>query len=276
MSPPPLLEVRGLCKRFPARRGLLGGGRPAVDAVVDLDLDIPAGSSLALVGESGSGKSTVGLCILRLLEPDAGSILFEGKDLATMGQAALRPLRPRFQAVFQDPWASLNPRLTVRELVGEALEVHGLAQGDAVDDRVAAALDDVGLGRDAMAQRPAAFSGGQRQRIAIARALVLEPKLLVCDEPTSALDLSVQAQVLALLRRLQQERGLATLFISHDLGVVRHLAQRVAVMEAGRIVERGETRALFEAPGHPTTRRLLENSVRTKKSAKLPKVSTIA
>ncbi len=260
-----LLEVRGLYKRFPAQRGLLGGGRPAVDAVVDVDLTIPAGSTLALVGESGSGKSTAGLCVLRLVEPDAGSIKFEGRDLAAMGQAALRPLRPGFQAVFQDPWASLNPRLTVRDLVGEALEVHGLAQGSAVDDRVAAALKDVGLPGDAMTRRPSAFSGGERQRIAIARALALEPRLLVCDEPTSALDLSVQAQVLALLRQLQQERGLAYLFISHDLGVVRQLAQQVAVMDAGRIVELGETRSLFEAPCHATTRRLLKSTVAPRK-----------
>jgi len=263
MSQAPLLSVRGLCKRYGSRRGLLGRGRPAVDAVVDVDLDISAGTTLALVGESGSGKSTTGLCVLRLIEPDAGSIVFEGRELATVSQATLRPLRPRMQAIFQDPWASLNPRLTVRELVGEALEVHGLASRAELSDRVAAALDAVGLPRDAMARRPAAFSGGQRQRIAIARALVLEPRLLVCDEPTSALDLSVQAQVLALLRRLQHERGLAYLFITHDLGVVRQLAQRVAVMDAGRIVENRETRELFGAPEHPATRRLLESLERT-------------
>jgi len=257
MTQSPLLSVRGLCKRYGARRGLLGRGRPAVDAVVDVDLDIPAGTTLALVGESGSGKSTTGLCVLRLIEPDAGSIVFEGRELGSMSQAALRPLRPRMQAIFQDPWASLNPRLTVRELVGEALEVHGMASSAELGDRVAAALDAVGLPRDAMTRRPAAFSGGQRQRIAIARALVLEPRLLICDEPTSALDLSVQAQVLALLRRLQDERGLAYLFITHDLGVVRQLAQQVAVMDAGRIVENRKTRELFGAPEHPATRRLL-------------------
>ncbi len=258
----PLLEVRGLCKRYRARRGLLGGGRPAVDAVVDVDLEIQEGTTLALVGESGSGKSTTGMCVLRLLEPDAGSIRFEGRELRGLSQAELRPLRPRLQAVFQDPWASLNPRLKVRELVGEALEVHGLARGKAADARVVEAITAVGLPADATSRRPAAFSGGQRQRVAIARALVLEPKLLICDEPTSALDLSVQAQVLALLRRLQRERGLAMLFITHDLGVARHMAQRVAVMEAGRIVEQGETHRIFEAPEHPTTRQLLESSRR--------------
>jgi ABC-type microcin C transport system duplicated ATPase subunit YejF len=268
MSAPPLLELRGLCKRYPARRGLLGGGRPAVEAAVDVDLVVEAGQTTALVGESGSGKSTVALCALRLLEPDAGQVLLEGQDLTAMGQAALRPLRPRFQAVFQDPWASLNPRMCVRDLVGEALEVHSLARGDEVDDRVARALDEVGLPRDAMTRRPAAFSGGQRQRIAIARALVLEPRLLVCDEPTSALDVSVQAQVLALLRRLQQQRGLGILFISHDLGVVRQMARRVAIMQAGRVVERGETRAIFEAPQHPTTQALLENTLSPRKKPK--------
>jgi oligopeptide transport system ATP-binding protein len=253
-----LLEVRGLCKRYPARRGLFGGGRPAVDAAVDVDFEIRAGETLALVGESGSGKSTVALCVLRLLDLDAGSIRFEDRDLTAMGQAALRPLRPRFQAVFQDPWASLNPRFTVRDLVGEALGVHGLAHGEERDRRVVAALQDVGLASDVLDRRPAAFSGGQRQRIAIARALVLEPRLLVCDEPTSALDVSVQAQVLSLLRRLQRERELAILFISHDLGVVRHMAQRVAVMDAGRVVEDRQTTHLFEDPRHPTSRALLE------------------
>ena len=265
MSAAPLLEIRGVTKRYPGRRGLLGGGRPAVDAAVDIDLDVAAGETTALVGESGSGKSTVALCALRLLEPDAGSVRFEGRDLTAMSQAQLRPLRPRFQAVFQDPRASLNPRMTVRDLVGEALEVHGLARGAEADTRVARALADVGLPVDTMGRRPAAFSGGQRQRIAIARAIVLEPRLLVCDEPTSALDLSVQAQILSLLRRLQRQRGLTMLFISHDLGVVRQLAQRVAVMDAGRIVEQGPTRQLFDAPGHARTRELLEATLHPRK-----------
>ncbi len=258
MTDRPLLELRGLCKRFRARRGLLGR-RDAVDAVVDVDLELAAGTTTALVGPSGCGKSTTALCALRLIEPDAGQVVFEGQDITALDAAALRRLRPRMQVVFQDPWASLNPRQRVRDIVGEALEVHGLAAGSAVNDRVAEALDAVGIGRDAMDRRPDAFSGGQRQRIAIARAIALEPRLLVCDEPTSALDLSVQAQVLALLRRLQRERDLGILFISHDLGVVRHLAQRVAVMEAGRIVEDRPTDELFEDPQHRASRALLEN-----------------
>ncbi len=253
----PLLQVRGLCKSFPGRGRLLGASRAPVRAVVDVDLDIARGETLALVGESGSGKSTTGLCILRLVEPDAGEIVFDGHDLTALTQAKLRPLRPRLQAVFQDPRGSLNPRMTVRELVGEALLVHGLCSPSDLDERLAVVLQEVGLPADAMAQRPHAFSGGQRQRIAIARALALGPDLVVCDEPTSALDVSVQAQVLDLMRQLQQQHGLAYLFISHDLGVVRHIAHNVAVMKAGRIVENGPVRAVFEDPQHPYTRALL-------------------
>jgi ABC-type glutathione transport system ATPase component len=252
----PLLELRGLCKRFAARRGLLGA-RKEVQAVVDVDLDVQAGQTTALVGASGCGKSTTARCALRLLEPDEGSVRFEGRELTRLSAPELRRLRPQMQLVFQDPTTSLNPRLTVREIVGEALEVHGLARGGELDDRVAAALDEVGLPLDAMARRAHHFSGGQRQRIAIARAIALEPRLLVCDEPTSALDPSVQAQILALLSKLQQERGLGLLFISHDLGVVRHIAHRTAVMERGRIVEDRATDALFEDPRHPASRTLL-------------------
>ncbi len=252
-----LLQIRGLVKRFPARRGLLGARRPAVKAVDGVDLDVPAGRTLALVGESGSGKTTAALCALRLLEPDAGSVHFDGRDITALPPRELRPLRKELQVVFQDPKASLNPRLCVRDLVGEALLVHGLATRTELDDRVVAVLGEVGLPADALQRLPGSFSGGQRQRVAIARALALDPRLVVLDEPTSALDVSIQAQIMELLLRLQLERGLAYLFISHDLGVVRHMASEVAVMRAGRVVERAATERLFQQPAHAYTRGLL-------------------
>jgi oligopeptide transport system ATP-binding protein len=251
------LALRGLCKRYRGRAGWLGRAR-AVEALVDVDLDVEAGATTALVGSSGCGKSSTALCALRLIEPDRGSIRLEGRELMGLSQAALRPLRPRMQAVFQDPWASLHPRQTVEEIIGEALSVHGLATGSERTDRVERALAEVGLPAEAMGRRPGAFSGGQRQRIAIARAIALEPRLLVCDEPTSALDPSIQAQILALLERLQHERGLGLLLITHDLGVARRLARRVVVMAEGRIVEDRPCEALFEDPRHPESRALLD------------------
>ncbi len=251
-----LLQVRGLVKRFVARRGLFTRA-PAIRAADGVDLDLEAGGSLALVGESGSGKTTVGLCILRLLEPDAGTIHFEGQDITSLSGQTLRKLRLRMQIVFQDPVGSLNPRMSVGALLSEPLLVHGLAPAAEIPSQVEQLLRDVELSESTASSMPHELSGGQAQRVAIARALSVRPRLLVCDEPTSALDVSVQARVLALLRRLQRERGLALLFISHDLGVVRHMARQVAVMLCGRIVEQGPVEALFHDPQHPYTRLLL-------------------
>jgi oligopeptide/dipeptide ABC transporter ATP-binding protein len=254
----PLLEVQNLRVRFPVRTGLFGRVTGHVHAVEDVSLDVAAGEAVGLVGESGCGKTTLGRAILRLLEPTAGRVVFAGTDLTALSPRELRPLRRQFQMIFQDPFSSLNPRLPVGESVGEALDIHGLA-ADAADRRrrIAAALQGVGLEPAAAARYPHEFSGGQRQRVGIARALAVEPRLLVCDEPVSALDVSVQAQVINLLQDLQRERGLAYLFISHDLAVVEHLCQRVVVMYLGRVVESGPTREVTGAPRHPYTRALL-------------------
>ena len=252
-----LLEVKGLVKRFSAGDGLLlrrGSSRAAVDGV---DLQIAPGETLALVGESGSGKTTLGRCILRLLEPDAGTIRFEGDDLLAVSGAALRRVRRRLQGIFQDPDASLDPRMTVGETLREPLLIHGLAPGRE-RERVAGLLATVGLDPAAAGRYPREFSGGERQRIGIARALAVEPALIVCDEPVSALDVSVQAQIVNLLGALQRDRGVAYLFIAHDLSLVRHIASRVAVMHEGRIVEEGPVGAIFTAPRHPRTRALLD------------------
>jgi len=252
-----LLSVRGLTKRFAARRGLFQPGRAAVLAVDGVDLDLEAGETLGLVGESGSGKTTLGRCILRLLEPTAGSITFAGRDVRALRPEALRTLRREMQLVFQDPFASLDPRMTAGAIVREGITIHRLAEGAAADARVARLLDEVGLAKEAAARYPHEFSGGQRQRIGIARALAVEPRFLVCDEPVSSLDVSVQAQVINLLRDLQRSRGLAYLFIAHDLSVVAHIAHRVAVMHRGRIVETGAAAELFAAPRAAYTRELL-------------------
>ena len=253
----PLLEVRDLVKHFPQRAGVFGRVVGQLRAVDGVSFTLAAGEALGLVGESGCGKTTTGRCIMRLVEPTSGSVRFRGRELIGLSQGALRPLRRELQMIFQDPYGSLNPRMTVGDILTEPYEVHRLARGSEARDRAAALLDQVGLPRDALQRYPHQFSGGQRQRICIARALTLSPALIVCDEPVSALDVSVQAQVLNLLRDLQRERGMAYLFISHDLAVVAHLCQRVAVMYLGEIVELGPVEAIYQRPLHPYTQALL-------------------
>ncbi|MGE3067718.1 MAG: ABC transporter ATP-binding protein [Hyphomicrobiaceae bacterium] len=253
----PLLSVRDLVKHFVAAKTPTGRATSFVRAVDGVSFDVATGETLAIVGESGCGKSTVGRLVLRLLEPTAGAVSFEGRSLSHLTPAALRAFRARAQLIFQDPYGSLNPRQTIGETIGEPLHIHSdLTRADR-RNRTAELLELVGL-KAAMAPRyPHEFSGGQRQRIAIARALAANPKFIVCDEPVSALDVSVRSQVLNLLRDLQERFGLAYLFISHDLAAVKHVADRVAVMYLGRIVEEAPTAALFGAPRHPYTRALL-------------------
>ncbi len=253
----PVLEVRHLIKRYPIPGGLLGRTVAEVHAVEDVSLVVEPGETLCVVGESGCGKSTVGKLILRLLEPTSGQILIDGTDITKLGPAAMRPFRRRAQMVFQDPSASLNPRLSAAEIVTESIENYEPLSRAARRQRAADLLARVGLRADMLDKHSFEFSGGQRQRLGIARALSLRPVLIVADEPTSALDVSVQAQVLNLLLDLQQEYGLAYLFISHDLGVVEHIAHRVAVMYLGRIVELADRAALFASPQHPYTEALL-------------------
>jgi peptide/nickel transport system ATP-binding protein len=253
----PVLDVQGLTKRFPITGGLLNRTLAEVHAVEDVSFTLASGETLCVVGESGCGKSTVGKLVLRLIEPTAGRILIEGTDVTTLDAAAMRPLRRRAQMVFQDPSASLNPRLTAEQIVTEPVENYERLSRAARRERALLLLQRVGLGKDALAKHSFEFSGGQRQRLGIARALSLRPALIVADEPTSALDVSVQAQVLNLLLDLQDEYGLAYLFISHDLGVVEHIARRVAVMYLGRIVELADREPLFAAPEHPYTEALL-------------------
>lgn len=255
-SPAPLLELDGLMKHFPVRDAL-GRRRGAVHAVDGVSLSVPEGSVLAIVGESGCGKSTLGRLALRLIEPDAGAIRFAGEDLRTLSPAALRARRRDLQLIFQDPFASLDPRMTVEDAVAEPLRLHRIVPRSQERDRVAELLARVGLRPEHARRWPHEFSGGQRQRIAIARALASGPRLVVGDEPVSALDVSVQAQVVNLLQDLIAELGLTFVLISHDLAVVRHVADRVAVMYLGRIVEEGPSEAVFAAPRHPYTRALL-------------------
>ncbi len=254
---PPLLEVKGLQKYFPIKRGLLGRTVGHVKAVDQVSFTLGEGETLGLVGESGSGKTTVGRSILRLIEPTGGSVKFMGKELTTMGREELRKMRRHMQIIFQDPYSSLNPRMTVLSIVGEPLKIHAIAKGSEIEDRVASLLKRVGLNPDYMKRYPHEFSGGQRQRIGIARALALSPKLIVCDEPVSALDVSVQAQVVNLLQDLQDELKLSYLFIAHDLSVVEHISHRVAVMYIGRIMEIAPSRELYAKPTHPYTQALL-------------------
>ena len=253
----PLVEVRDLKMHFPIHAGLLRRRVGAVKAVDGVSFDILPGETLGLVGESGCGKSTVGRAILRLYDITAGSVRIDGTDIATMSQHALRPLRPKMQMVFQDPQASLNPRMKVRELIREPLDEHSTLSRAERDARVMELMDAVGLNRAFAGRHPHAFSGGQRQRIGIARALALNPRFIVCDEPIAALDVSIQAQVVNLLEDLQDRFGLTYLFISHDLSMVRHIADRVAVMYLGRIVEIAPADALYADPQHPYTRALL-------------------
>ena len=252
-----LLEVSDLKMHYPVRSGILRRAVGTVHAVDGVSFTLGVGETLGLVGESGCGKSTVARSILRLVEPTGGSIRLNGRDITHLGKAELRPNRRSMQIIFQDPFASLNPRMTAGDTVGEPLIVHGIATGDKKRERVAELFEQVGLRPDQMQNYPHQFSGGQRQRICIARALSLEPSLIVCDEPVSALDVSIQAQVINLLIDLQRKHDFSYLFIAHDLAVVAHISHRVAVMYLGRIVEIAEKRELFANPRHPYTQALL-------------------
>jgi oligopeptide/dipeptide ABC transporter ATP-binding protein len=254
----PLLEIQNLRVHFPVKQGVFMRASGSVKAVEDVSLTVSAGEAVGLVGESGCGKTTLGRALLRLVEPTGGSVRFDGEDITALPAKELRARRRQFQMIFQDPFSSLNPRLTVGQSIGEALDIHRLTPDRAARTaRIGELLRSVGLAPEHAERYPHEFSGGQRQRIGIARALAVEPRLIVCDEPVSALDVSVQAQVINLLQDLQRDRGLAYLFISHDLAVVEHLCQRVVVMYLGRVVETGNTREVCRAPKHPYTQALL-------------------
>ena len=255
----PLLEVQDLHKHYLVHGGVLGRAVGTIRAVAGVSFTVHAGQTLGLVGESGCGKSTLGRTLMRLEEPTAGHVLFGGRDLAQARAAELLKLRREIQMVFQDPYSSLNPRMTVGEIVREPLVVHGIGDKTAQQQRVRELLQTVGLDGDVQQRYPSEFSGGQRQRIGVARALALDPRLVIADEPVSALDVSVQSQVLNLMLRLQRERGLAYVFISHDLSVVEHVSDAVAIMYLGRIVEMGPVRHIFDRPAHPYTRALLQS-----------------
>jgi oligopeptide transport system ATP-binding protein len=258
MTTPPLLQVKGLKKHFPIRGGLLQRVVDHVHAVDGVSFELAPGETLGLVGESGCGKSTTGRCVLRLIEPTAGEVLFEGRNVGAMAGDELRAMARDMQIIFQDPFASLNPRMTVGAIIGEGLVIHKLADNPrAIEERVVQLLETVGLAADHMGRYPHEFSGGQRQRIGIARALAVNPKLVVCDEAVSALDVSIQAQVINLLEDLRTQFNLTYIFIAHDLSVVEHISHRVAVMYLGRIVEVAPSRDLYTSPKHPYTEALL-------------------
>ncbi len=245
-----LLSVRGLSKQFPTKSG-------AVKAVEDISFDVKRGQIVGIVGESGSGKTTAGRCLLRLIEPSTGEAIYDGVDVFKLPEKALRAYRRRMQIIFQDPYSSLNPRMKVGEIIGEAIDTHGLAKGQARKARIDDLLMRVGLSPEHARRYPSEFSGGQRQRIGIARALAVEPELIIADEPVSALDVSVQAQVLNLIQEIQQEFGLSMIFISHDLTVVEYLCDEIVVLYLGRIMEQGPSRAVYAHPRHPYTKALL-------------------
>src|SRR5262245_47287773 len=252
-----LIEIRDLKKHFPVGEGLFSRGKGAVKAVDGVSLTINEGETLGLVGESGCGKSTLGRTILRLIEPTSGEVVFQGKNLLAMPQRELRDMRRQMQIIFQDPYASLNPRMRVGDIVGEGLEIHKLAKGKEKRHRVMELLHQVGLREDHYDRYPHEFSGGQRQRIGIARALAVDPKFIVCDEPVSSLDVSIQAQIINLLQELQEKMHLTYLFISHDLRVVEHISHRVAIMYLGKVVEIAKGEVIYRDAKHPYTRALL-------------------
>jgi oligopeptide transport system ATP-binding protein len=252
-----LLEVKNLKKYFPIKKGIISRVVANVKAVDGVDFTVKKGETLGLVGESGCGKSTTGRVILKLLEPTEGEVRFEGKDVAKLNKHEMRELRREMQIIFQDPYASLNPRMTVGDIIGEAYDIHGLLKGREREEKVLELLDVVGLRSQHIRRYPHEFSGGQRQRIGIARALAVNPKLIICDEPVSALDVSIQAQVINLMQDLQKQFGLTYIFIAHDLSVVKHISDRVAVMYLGKIVELADKNVLYNSPQHPYTQALL-------------------
>ena len=257
ITQPPLVRVEHLKTYFPIKSGLLQRTTGYVKAVDDVSFTIGEGETLGLVGESGCGKTTVGRTMLRLIPATAGSVYYKDRDILRASAGEMKRLRREMQIIFQDPAGSLNPRMRVARIVGEPLQVHGLASGDELRARVEDLLVRSGLPKSAADRYPHEFSGGQRQRIGIARALALDPKLIICDEPTSALDVSIQSQILNLLKDLQDEFGLSLLFISHDMAVIQHMCDRIAVMYRGKIVEMSDARAIYESPQHPYTRALL-------------------
>ena len=253
-----LLSVRNLVKKFPVKGGIFGREVGSVKAIQDVSFDIYKGETLGLVGESGCGKSTLGRCILRLIEPTSGQVFFKGQDITNINATEMRKLRRHMQIIFQDPYASLNPRMTVEEILGEPLIIHDLAKGRGErQKRIYELLDLVGLRRESISRYPHEFSGGQRQRICIARALSVQPDFLVCDEPVSALDVSIQAQIVNLMQDLQKELKLTYLFIAHDLKVIEHISNRVAVMYLGKVAEVANAEELYASPRHPYTKALL-------------------
>jgi peptide/nickel transport system ATP-binding protein/oligopeptide transport system ATP-binding protein len=254
----PLLEVSGLVKSYPARRNVFGRVRERTTVTNNVSFTLDRGETVGIVGESGAGKSTVGRLALRLIEPDSGAVTFDGENVLTLSRSQLRSFRQRAQMIFQDPFSSLDPHMTIRDAVGEPLTIHRGLKGHERDSAVIELLERVGMRADQLDKYPREFSGGQLQRIAIARALTTEPDFIVCDEPVAALDVSIQAQVLNLLVDLQRERGLSYVFISHDLSLVRFLAHRVVVMRRGEIVETGATEDIFANPRHPYTQTLLD------------------